>query len=141
MRNILVPYDGSPSAQHAIQYVAKRCAAEPAQVHVLNVQDLPVMMDFSITPQVYADIEREIRAAGEKTALQAGTLLGAAAVPHQLHVHVGLIADTIAQQAESLGCEEIVMGTRGLGTLSGLVLGSVASKVVHLAKVPVTLVK
>ncbi|HUF22047.1 MAG TPA: universal stress protein [Burkholderiales bacterium] len=34
-----------------------------------------------------------------------------------------------------------MMGTRGLGTLQSLVLGSVANKVVHLAEVPVMLVK
>ena len=32
------------------------------------------------------------------------------------------------------------MGTRGLGSISGLLLGSVATKVLHLVKVPVTLV-
>ncbi len=33
------------------------------------------------------------------------------------------------------------MGTRGLGRISGLMLGSVATKVIHLATVPVTLIK
>ena len=33
------------------------------------------------------------------------------------------------------------MGTRGMGAVAGLVMGSVAQKVVHLAAVPVTLVK
>ena len=33
------------------------------------------------------------------------------------------------------------MGTRGMGAIEGLALGSVAHKVVHLASVPVTLVK
>ncbi|MFN0302201.1 MAG: universal stress protein, partial [Burkholderiales bacterium] len=36
---------------------------------------------------------------------------------------------------------EVVMGTRGLGSVSGLVLGSVATKIIHLVDVPVTLVK
>ena len=38
-------------------------------------------------------------------------------------------------------CEQIVMGSRGMGTVSNLVLGSVNSKVIHLANVPVLLVK
>ncbi|MFN5167526.1 MAG: universal stress protein [Pseudomonadota bacterium] len=35
----------------------------------------------------------------------------------------------------------IVMGSRGMGALGNLAFGSVATKVVHLADVPVTLVK
>ncbi|HET9042709.1 MAG TPA: universal stress protein, partial [Burkholderiales bacterium] len=38
-------------------------------------------------------------------------------------------------------CEGIVMGTRGLGSVATLVLGSVAHKVLHLTHVPITLVK
>jgi nucleotide-binding universal stress UspA family protein len=43
--------------------------------------------------------------------------------------------------AEEQRVDGIVMGTRGLGPVKGLVLGSVANKVIHLAEVPVTLVK
>jgi len=50
-------------------------------------------------------------------------------------------ADIIASLARRSRCGEIVMGTRGLGRISGLMLGSVATKVIHLATVPVTLIK
>lgn len=43
--------------------------------------------------------------------------------------------------AKSEGVDVIVMGTRGMGALGNLALGSTATKVVHLADVPVTLVK
>ena len=49
--------------------------------------------------------------------------------------------ETIVAFAEDVGADEIVMGTRGLGGLAGLLLGSVATEVISLAKVPVTLVK
>jgi nucleotide-binding universal stress UspA family protein len=47
----------------------------------------------------------------------------------------------IAEVGRQENCDAIVMGTRGMGAVSGLVLGSVATKVIHLADVPVTLVK
>ncbi len=50
-------------------------------------------------------------------------------------------ASTITEFADSHGCTQIVIGTRGHSGLTGTLLGSVAMKVVHLAKVPVLLVR
>jgi nucleotide-binding universal stress UspA family protein len=47
----------------------------------------------------------------------------------------------IARFARERGCDQILMGTRGLGAIGSLLLGSVATKVIHLADVPVLLVK
>ena len=51
------------------------------------------------------------------------------------------IAERIAARAEELGCHAIVMGTRGMGSIGNLLMGSVSTKVVHLATMPVTLVR
>jgi nucleotide-binding universal stress UspA family protein len=53
----------------------------------------------------------------------------------------GDVAPTIAQRADALGCEAIIMGTRGSGRIANLVMGSTAMMVVHLTSLPVTLVK
>jgi nucleotide-binding universal stress UspA family protein len=62
-------------------------------------------------------------------------------VAHVEHLRQGEVAQTIAQVADSQGMDEVVMGTRGMGALGTLLLGSVAYRVVHLVHVPVTLVK
>jgi nucleotide-binding universal stress UspA family protein len=67
--------------------------------------------------------------------------LRAATVPHTVEMREGEPAETIARRAEELGCDAIVMGSRGMGRIAGLVMGSVATKVVHLTSLPVTLVK
>ena len=54
---------------------------------------------------------------------------------------VGEPAATIVEYAVKNRCAAIVMGSRGHGLISGLVLGSVAVKVIHLAECPVTVVK
>ena len=54
---------------------------------------------------------------------------------------VGDPAETIAKVAREQACDLIVMGTRGLGTVTGVLLGSVATKVIHLSDRPVLLVK
>ena len=58
----------------------------------------------------------------------------------EIVVRIGQTADTIVNFASRRHCEEIVMGTRGHGNLKGLLLGSITTKVIHLARVPVTLV-
>jgi nucleotide-binding universal stress UspA family protein len=54
---------------------------------------------------------------------------------------IGDFATSIAACAANSGCDGIVMGTRGMSALGNLVMGSVATKVIHLTKLPVTLVK
>ena len=53
--------------------------------------------------------------------------------------HFGL--ESMRGRAEEIGCRVIVMGTRGMSALANLMLGSVTTKVVHLTKLPVTLIK
>ena len=53
---------------------------------------------------------------------------------------VGPTAQTIIEYAEEQDCDHIVMGTRGLGAVTSMVLGSVTNKVLSLTPVPVTLV-
>ena len=54
---------------------------------------------------------------------------------------VGNIAKVISHRAEEIGCDSIVMGTHGMGAIANLLMGSVATKVIHLTHLPVTLVK
>ena len=56
-------------------------------------------------------------------------------------VLVGPVAETIVDYARKNGCEKIVMGTRGLGALGSVLLGSVTSRLMSLTELPVTLVK
>ncbi|MDP3635888.1 MAG: universal stress protein, partial [Azonexus sp.] len=57
------------------------------------------------------------------------------------HIHVGQPAEVIAKLATELACDLILMGTHGRSRIAGLVMGSVASRVLHLAACPVLLIK
>jgi nucleotide-binding universal stress UspA family protein len=54
---------------------------------------------------------------------------------------VGPLGPSIAGFAKQLGCDTIIMGTRGMGSVTGALLGSVSTDVIRCADVPVTLVK
>jgi nucleotide-binding universal stress UspA family protein len=85
-------------------------------------------------------LEEPLKARGREVLAAAKAALDAAAVECQPHVEIGEPAQVIAGFARTYHCEMIAMGTRGLGPLSSLCLGSVANKVVHLSPVPVLLV-
>ncbi len=138
---ILVPVDGSDNAIRAVDHVIRQAKSQSGvEVHVLNVQ-IPILSGHAkmfISEQQLKDYYREEANAALKSAQER---LTQANVPYTHHVSVGHIAETIARYAKESGIDHIVMGTRGMGAISEFVLGSVASKVIHLSSVPVTLLK
>jgi nucleotide-binding universal stress UspA family protein len=68
-------------------------------------------------------------------------LLKDAGVSYTTEAVCGPAGTVIAERADKGGYAGVVMGTRGMGAVKTLVLGSVANQVVHLAHVPVTLVR
>lgn len=140
--NILLPVDGSENALHAVRHVIamKDQFREPISVNLLNVQ-LPVAsgaVKMFISQQQLNDYYRD---EGMKALKDARALLDNAGIAYQHHIGVGETAATIVGYAKDKQCQQIVMGTRGAGSFSGTLLGSVAARVVHLADVPVLLVK
>lgn len=138
---ILLPVDGSECSARAARHVAGIAAmAKDLEVHLVNVQARgdDWMVRRMIKPEELARMEREW---GESAIAPVRTILKAAGVDCIEHVEQGEIAPTIASLAQKLGCDQIVMGTRGHSALGDLLLGSVAVKVLHLSKLPVTLVK
>ena len=65
----------------------------------------------------------------------------AAGVSYVSDILIGDVPTVLVRYAEEKGCDGIVMGTRGMSAIGNLVMGSVATKVIHLTKLPVTLVK
>ena len=87
------------------------------------------------------EVEAMEESRGGDALQSARALLDAAKANYVPQVVIGPVAETIARIALEQNCDGIVMGTRGLGAAASVLLGSVASKVIHLADVPVTLVK
>lgn len=143
MHTFLVAFDGSA---HAFRAVEKTLALmDPARMHVrlLNVQE-SVKLDEVALKDKGSDMQALLKAresAGLEALKPAGAILERAGVRHDLHVETGEPGEVIPAFARSHHCEMIVMGTRGLGKIQGLMLGSVANKVLHLSEVPVLVVK
>ena len=141
MKRPLVPIDGSQDALRALAHAIGELRGQAdAELHVLNVQTPPIhpWPGKLVPPDL---IDEELRRAGEALVAVADRPAALAGVACASHVRIGHAAAEIADCARELGCDAIVMGTRGLGRVAHLVLGSVAQRVVHLADVPVTLVR
>jgi len=138
---VLLAVDGSPHATRATAYVcALQEAGVPLTVHLLNVQ--PRVVSGNVRRFIsQAEINAYFRKQGEIALRSASRLLDRAGVKYQSYINAGPLAEAIVNVARERRCTRIVMGTRGLGTVTGLVLGSVTYGVVHLAETPVTLVK
>jgi nucleotide-binding universal stress UspA family protein len=138
MRKLLVPFDGSDNALRALRY-ATSIAQEhpPIAIHVVTVHSEPEeygYMEVYVPREKLADLQRQNSQARLRAAEE---MLKAAAVPYDTEILIG----QIAHRADALGCDGIVMGTRGMTAIGSLMMGSIATKVVHAAHVPVTLVK
>ena len=140
MAGILVPVDGSENSMRALKAAVKHInPASGTKILLLNVQpDVPTAVQRYLSEdfiKTYYDEE------SKRALLDAITFLHEKRIPHLSYTRIGQAAETIAAFATEMQTDQIVMGTRGVGTLSRLLLGSVANKVLSLVDIPVTLVK
>lgn len=142
MLKILVPVDGSECSDRAVDLVLKMIGwyKEAPEIHLLTVHHhlpygrLASAVEHDKVQQYYHD-------EGLKALQSARAKLDAAGVRYAFHVGIGEPAEIIAQYAREHRCDQVAMGTHGRGQMTGLLLGSVATKVLHRCSVPVLLVK
>jgi nucleotide-binding universal stress UspA family protein len=124
---VLVPVDGSEASLRAVDYAIKMA---DSSLVLLNVQDFGVANEF-------VDCKQIAEHAAAQALKEATDKAKAAGADFKSVARTGQVAERIAQVARDEDVQHIVMGTRGLGRA----LGSVAMKVIHLAEVPITLIK
>jgi nucleotide-binding universal stress UspA family protein len=142
---ILIAYDGSEDAREAINGAAKLFPAQPATIVTVWQRFVETMAGTGAGMAVVLDYD-ELDLAAEKAAVEKATdgaqLAGAAglqATPRTA-IAVGKVADTILFEAAELDAAAVVMGSRGLGGVKSLLLGSVSHAVLQNADRPVVVV-
>ncbi|MBI5498330.1 MAG: universal stress protein [Deltaproteobacteria bacterium] len=141
MHRILLPVDGSESSLHAVDHVIGLSQElGPLEVRLLNVQEPPIVYGEVAVYVSERAAEAQRLDASERQLADAARRLKEAGVPFTSQAREGHVADEIARVAEEEACQAIVMGTHGMGAVGNLVMGSVATKVIHRTRLPVTLV-
>ncbi len=145
---ILLCYDGSTDSQAAIDRAGELFAGQPATVLTVWERFIDVMAltgaGLIMAPDM-ANIE-QIDAASEESArttavegVERARRAGLNAQPHT-RARVTSVPAAILSEAEDVGADAIVMGTRGLSGVKSLFLGSVSNRVLHEADIPVVVV-
>lgn len=144
-KNIIVPTDGSVNSKRALEHaivLASSLGASITLVYVANI--VSVISNFDqipnasgyVTEQVALDMEKEGKGVLDDFAKE---------VPEGIDVktvfEVGSPGPAVLSVAKKYKADLIVMGSRGLGPLKGLFMGSVSSYVVTHSGCPVLIVK
>lgn len=144
MRKILCPVDGSEESLEACRRAGRLAKENGAQVTLLHVVPLSflqllnyrsTMLETDLLPSqleecLNAQADAHLKAAQEACGCEA-----------RLDKRLGHPAEVIVDVAGNDGYDLVVMGNRGLGGLSRLVLGSVSAHVVHHSPISVMIVK
>jgi nucleotide-binding universal stress UspA family protein len=137
--HVLVAVDGSPAADAALLRavaLAGRIGANLTVLHVAEPARLPSSFD---PPRTYALAESTARLHGERILADARALAGG--VPLATEMHFGDPSEVICRRATELGADLVVVGSRGLGAIERVLLGSVSDAVIRCAPCSVLVVR
>jgi nucleotide-binding universal stress UspA family protein len=137
----LVAVDGSEAALDAVRH-ALHLWREGLKVRlVLATVQAPTYLYEMVLPPDSDVLEKVSGAVGGRALKGAEALCTDAGMPFEREIGSGEPAPTLIEIAERYDCEAIVLEARGLGALSGALLGSVSQSVLHTSKIPVTVVR
>ena len=153
---VLIAFDGSPAAEHALKEAAALLGKRPALVVSVWKEGVgfetlelpgatvgmpPAPIDVSTALEIEQEVKEQAQRLaqhGAELARQAGMDAEGLAVADEVQV---TIAETIADVAEKRDAAAIVMGAHGRGRLSEALLGSTTRDVIHRAECPVVVVR
>ena len=143
VQKILIAYDGSEQSLKALEWAIKIIKQNQAKLTIATVLTPPIVYSgFDQNSGMMLGPLWEIAEEESKKVLEHAEQLcvGEGVAPYTILLH-GIPDDEIIKYAHQENFDLIICGTRGLGGFEGLLLGSVAQKLVTYAKIPVLVVK
>lgn len=138
---ILIPVDGSELALDAVRYALRLHSGGLRASFVLaTVQEPDSVYEMLLVPDAQAR-ESVNQAVGLHALASAKKLFTSAGVAFEHEVRSGYPAAMLIEIAEDYGCDAIIIGAKGTGTLRSALLGSVSQAILNTSTVPVTIVK
>lgn len=140
---VLLAVDGSKNSMDAVECLIEHADwyREPPQVELVTVH-LPIPNFRGVNKVVgRKEMQRYYAEEGQACLEKAAARLTKAGIPFAQRVLVGPIAETLERHSRDSKCDMILLGTRGMSATANALLGSTATKLMQLAKIPVLLVR
>jgi len=135
---ILVPTDGSPASDAAIEHAIDIAARYGARLHALYVVDGAAYSTLEAGSEIVVEA---LQSEGETATRRVADAAADAGVESTTTVTTGTAYRSIREYVDEQGIDMIVMGTHGRKGLDRYLLGSVTERVVRTADVPVLTVR
>jgi nucleotide-binding universal stress UspA family protein len=143
-RRILVPIDGSDTAERGLQEAIGLAKAFDSSLVLLSVVEYyPMMMEMA-TATTWEQITTDLRSHHQQVLERAHDAAKAAGVASEAHLEdaaASRVCDVIVDQAREHQCDLIVMGTHGRRGIEHALVGSDAERVIRMAPCAVLLVR
>ena len=136
MERIVVGVDGSETARDALQWAVDEARQRNATVEAIYVWHQPFATGFAEMGEL--DIEQFARDAQQILDAVVDSVDAAGIAPVERKLVTGGAASALV--AEAKGAALLVVGSRGRGGFTGLLLGSVSQQVAHHAPCPVVII-
>ena len=134
-KTIVLGLDGSDGATHAIPFAVELAQREDARIVIAHIEEDIVGKGGGPIAANEDEIQAEIDRRAEKLSSD-----GVETRVEKSSVFLGGPAPAIMKIADKAGADLIVVGSRGHSALAGVLLGSVAQRLLHLAHQPVLVV-
>ena len=138
MKKILVAVDGSEPSMKGARMAADLAQATGSTM-ILAYVVVPVALPADFYGMASVQIEDQLRKDGETFLEQATRTFPGVNLERKLLS--GPAAEALADAAEAMGADLVVVGSRGRGAMARVLLGSVADRLVHICKKPVLVVR
>jgi nucleotide-binding universal stress UspA family protein len=138
---ILLATDGSQDAALAARVVADLSSATGAELHIVHAWHAELPKKAYAVTVPHSTINWLEQRAQELLAKQVEHIEDAGGMVAEAHLVRGRPVDAILDLCEQLGSVLVVMGSRGLGSVGRILIGSVSEGVVHHSNHPVLVVR
>ena len=136
-KKILVPLDGSKYSERALKKAVEIVKGFDSKIILVYVIEKSLPLNL-LDRSEYLRINRNF---GQKTLDKAKSFLSKQGIKPEIVLKEGNIVNEIEKLAKKEKCNMIIVGSKGLGAITRLLLGSVSNNLAHTSKCSVLIVK